>query len=205
MRRRLAEMGGVASGLVGFYEHRLAIKNLLGTHESAVSFVTAHIREWTRLYDIGAGIGTIGAAIAVEGLPVVAVEREPARFATMETICAAVRAHFPGTRIEARSDSFPDGFDPAGAERQIALALTMSGQGSAEFYAAFEQALSRFDTAIVQFGSLFTGGSTPADERDGEKRAASFCARHNLPKPIRLRAYAAHIVGRGSQRFHDAA
>lgn len=212
LKRRIAEGDETGADLARLYRNRLERNNLLGPFAPAVSLITAHAHRWERACDIGAAIGTIAAAIAVEGLPATAFEHDRARFPVLETVAAEVHAAFPRAVIEPRAARFPDEV-PANIERQVAIAVQCVFRAPPEVYAAFEAAVARFDVAIVQFGVLFTGGETPLDERYGEGRAISFCARHNLPPPVRLFSnvddagieYATHLVGRGSQQLHDAA
>lgn len=203
LRQRRDEIGAVRAGLNGLYENRIASNKLLGSYDEAVASVTPFLGRWPKVWDIGAGIGPISIALAAEGAHVIGIERNQERAETMEWVFAEFRRLLPGIKLEARLGTFPETMNGDSIDRDLALVFSCAFGASPEKRLEFEGALSRFDSALVEFGSLFDGGRTPPEERNGEIRSTAFCTRYGFAPPLNIvsRGHPLHAVGKGACVF----
>lgn len=178
---RLATMGEDASGLYNYYARKLRHDALLGECDLHVlEMLRQRVGQFRRVWEIGSGVGQLTAMLALDGHEVVAIDRDPRRYAAMTAALDVLECHDPNARrrVATRFGSFPavlDEKDDVRADAVLVLGCTFTAAESE--YRAFTDALPRFTFGLIDFPRLFAETTNCGEWR---RRARDFAERYHI-------------------------
>lgn len=177
---RLASMGPDESGLFNYYVRKLAHDALLSPCDlQAIRILRQHAGRFTRLWEIGPGVGQLTVMLALDGHQVLAVEHDRRRAAAMLAMLDVLAAidRPARDRITVVQDTFPEVLGPGAAvEKDAVVCLSCAFTAPEAKYRAFEAAVARYAFGVIDFGRLFV---ETADRAEWRRRAADFASTHD--------------------------
>jgi hypothetical protein len=181
LAERLATMGEDASGLHNYYARKLRHGALLGECDlHALQTLRQRVGQFRRVWEIGSGVGQLTAMLALDGHEIVAIDRDPRRYAAMAAALDVLERHDPAarSRVATRFGSFPDVLDEKDDVRADAVLVLGCTFTAAELeYRAFMDALPRFAFGLIDFPRLFIETQNSGDWRE---RARDFAGRYRV-------------------------
>lgn len=164
LRARVAQMGEVPSGLFDYYARRLEQGPLLLDRDLAAIELLRPYRQH-RVWDTGAGVGQVAAALAADGFEVVALDHDPQRLGAIEAVANEVAHTIPGVRLRVMPGAFPAAITDDVSD-DIALVMGFTTTMAPELRDNLVPALRRFRLAAIEFGLFVTRTDDPAVERN---------------------------------------
>jgi hypothetical protein len=173
-------MGPEESGLFNYYVRKLAHDALLSQCDlQAIRVLRQHAGRFTRLWEIGPGVGQLTVMLALDGHQVVAVEHDRRRAAAVLAVLDVLAAidRPARDRITLLLDTFPEALGADTVEKDAVLCLSCAFTAADAKYRAFEATVARYALGVIDFARLFT---ETTDRTEWRRRAGAFASAYDV-------------------------
>lgn len=127
------ESGVDRDGMGSFYERRLQLGRLFQENEEVVaSAILDILPRYNSYIEIGAGYGQLACWLAVEGLNVIAIERDQLRFAGLKKLHRHVAERWPDSKLAVLLATFPCEIDNAQLDNSLVISTNLIHSSSYE-------------------------------------------------------------------------